>query len=365
MGMGILNLNVLAINAGSSSLKASLFRANAARQDFRYQVQDSADHHHLKEAYNQLFSDIKQAHIDIVAHRFVHGGDIADAYRRLNDQEFARLKSIVHLAPLHLPANLFGADICATHFDSPQIACFDTAFHHDLPDIAKRLPIPSSENMHRYGFHGISYAYLMSQLPAILPHKARQKVILAHLGSGASLCLTIDGKSMDTTMGYTPCGGVTMATRSGDLDPGVMIELAKRHDQAFLSEMVNHKMGLISLSEGESSDMSALVASKSESARFAVDYFCYQITGAIGSLAAKAGGMDALVFSGGIGEHSPAIRAKICEPLNFLNLKIDPHLNLENVQIISTTESLPILRISTDEELMMFNYAKEYMHLLN
>ncbi|MFD1122981.1 acetate/propionate family kinase [Methylophilus flavus] len=365
MDMGKLNPTVLAINAGSSSLKASLFRANGPRQDFRYHVQASADDHHLKLAYNQLFKDIEHASVDIIAHRFVHGGDIPEDYRHLDNEELLRLKNITPLAPLHLPANLLGAEICATHFDSPQIACFDTAFHHQLPDIAKRLPIPSAENIHRYGFHGISYAYLVSQLPSMIPHRANQKVILAHLGSGSSLCLTIDCKSVDTTMGYTPCGGIPMATRSGDLDPGVMIELSKRYDSVSLSDMVNHKMGLISLSNGESSDMSELIVSKTEIAQFAVDYFCYQITGAIGSLAAKAGGIDGLVFSGGIGEHSPIIRAKICESLNFLNLKIEHHLNLENAQLISMAESLPICRIATDEELMMFNYAKEYMHVIS
>jgi acetate kinase len=361
MDMGKLNPTVLAINAGSSSLKASLFNANGTRQDFRYHIQPSEGHHYLKYAYEQLLSDIERADVDVVAHRFVHGGDVPEEYRRLNHEEFARLKSIVHLAPLHLPANLLGAEVCANHFDSPQIACFDTAFHHHLPNIAKRLPIPAAENIHRYGFHGISYAYLTSQLQKIIPQKARQKVILAHLGSGASLCLTIDAKSADTSMGYTPCGGVPMATRSGDLDPGIMIELAKRHDQKSLVDLVNHKMGLISLSHGESSDMSELVASKSESAKFAVDYFCYQITGAIGSLVAKAGGIDVLVFSGGIGENSATIRAKICEPLTFLNLKIDYFLNTQKTHFINTADSLPILRISTDEELMMFQYAKEYL----
>ena len=339
---------ILTINSGSSSLKASLFLADGSRQDYRYM--------HLRDTragFEQLLRELAGVAPDIIGHRFVHGGDIGDAARLVDAAERARLQSIVPLAPLHLPGNLLGLDICAQHFKVPQIACFDTAFHNTLPEMAKRLPIPHELGLRRFGFHGLNYAYIAARLPELLGDAARGRIVLAHLGSGASLCMLENLQSIDTTMGYTAAGGIPMGTRSGDLDPGVMLELSRRYDHATLSAMVYRQMGLLALSNGESSDMSELAASDSAQAKFAVSYFCRQVRAAIGSLAAKSGGIDALVFSGGIGEHSAAIREEICAPLAFLGLSVDAEANSAGAPRIERKNNKPVLVIPADEEAMI------------
>jgi acetate kinase len=339
---------VLTINIGSSSLKASLFEADGTRRDFRF-----GHIRNHQEAFDQLMQTLSGDMPDIVGHRFVHGGEVIDAARLVNAAERTRLDSIVHLAPLHLPGNLMGLDLCRQRFDVPQIACFDTAFHATLPDLARRLPIPQTLGLRRFGFHGINYAYVASRLANELGDISHGKVVVAHLGSGASLCLLEDLKSTDTTMGYTPAGGIPMGTRGGDLDPGVMLELANRFNTEQLSNMVYHQMGLLALSDGESSEMSELLASDSAQAKFAVSYFCRQVRAAIGSLAAKAGGIDALVFTGGIGEHSAEIRAEICAPLAFIGLSLNGDSNMTNATSIGRQGTKPILVIPADEEVMI------------
>ncbi|HLP96926.1 MAG TPA: acetate kinase [Sideroxyarcus sp.] len=339
---------VLTINSGSSSIKASLFGADGSRRNFRYE--------HLRDhapAFDLLMRDLHGHAPDIIGHRFVHGGDIVDAARTVDAAERARLESIIHLAPLHLPGNLLGLDLCRQRFDVPQVACFDTAFHSTLPELSKRLPIPQRFGLRRFGFHGLNYAHIAGLLPGLLGDTARGRIVIAHLGSGASLCLLEDLQSVDTTMGYTPAGGIAMGTRSGDLDPGVMLELAKHHDAAQLSDIVFHHMGLLALSDGESSEMSELLASGSAPARFAVDYFCRQVRAAIGSLAAKCGGIDALVFTGGIGEHAPQIREAICTPLDFLGFSLDAKANFSAATRIEGGKSKPVLLVPADEEAMI------------
>ncbi|MDO8207913.1 MAG: acetate kinase [Gallionella sp.] len=347
--------SILTINSGSSSIKASLFGADGSRRNFRYE--------HLRDhapAFDLLMRDLGGDEPDLIGHRFVHGGEITDAARLVDDTELARLKSIVHLAPLHLPGNLMGLVLCRKRFAAQQIACFDTAFHVTMPELARRLPIPSSYALRRYGFHGLNYAHIASRLPALLGSAANGNIVVAHLGSGASLCLLQNLKSADTTMGYTPAGGIVMGTRSGDLDPGVMLELAQRHDPATLRDIVFHKMGLLALSDNESSEMSDLLGSPSASARFAVDYFCRQVSGAIGSLAAKAGGIDALVFTGGIGEHASGIREQICAPLAFLGLCLDSDANQTNAIRIDRAGTKPALVIPADEEAMIHRLCLAY-----
>lgn len=345
---------ILTINSGSSSVKASLFDADGTRRDFRYaHLQDP------QSGFDQLLSDLSDHVPDMIGHRFVHGGNITDAARMVDDVEFARLKNLVHLAPLHLPGNLMGLELCRKHFNAPQIACFDTAFHNTMPELAKRLPIPSSYGLRRYGFHGLNYAHIASVLPEMLGEIAYRNVVIAHLGSGASLCLLRELRSQDTTMGYTPAGGIVMGTRSGDLDPGVMLELAQQHDIATLRDIVFHKMGMLALSEGESSEMSDLLNSTSASARFAVEYFCRQVSGAIGSLASKAGGIDALVFTGGIGEHSAITRAKICRTLAFMSINLDIARNAAHASRIELTNSKPVCIVPADEERMIYRLCLE------
>lgn len=348
--MAAVNRSVLAINSGSSSLKARLFRPDGTHRDWHYGKIGQgilADH---AQAFDALLNDLGGEVPEAIGHRFVHGGEVADAARVLDAAEIERLRGLIHLAPLHLPGNLLGAALCRARFDVPQVACFDTAFHHTLPEWARRLPIPQTLGMRRTGFHGLNYAHIASRLPSLLGEGARGRIVVAHLGSGASLCLLENLCSVDTSMGYTPAGGIPMGTRSGDLDPGVMLELARRHDHAALSELVYRQMGLLALSDQESSDMATLLASNSESAHFAVDYFCRQVRAAIGGYAAKAGGIDALVFSGGIGEHAPQIRARVCEPLGFLGFSLDPEANRGNQALLHAADSKPVLRIRADEE---------------
>ncbi|MFA5826820.1 MAG: acetate kinase, partial [Gallionellaceae bacterium] len=341
---------ILTINSGSSSIKASLFAADGSRRNFRYD--------HLRDhapAFDQLMNELDGHAPSIIGHRFVHGGEIVDAARLVDSTERTRLEKIINLAPLHLPGNLMGLDLCRQRFDVPQIACFDTAFHTTMPELARHLPIPQEFGLRRFGFHGLNYAYIASQLTAILDEAAHGKIVVAHLGSGASLCLLENLKSVDTTMGYTPAGGITMGTRSGDIDPGVMLELSKRYDATQLSDIVFHKMGLLALSNGESSEMSNLLASDSAQAKFAINYFCRQVRAAIGSLAAKSGGIDALVFTGGIGEHSPVIREEICAPLDFLGFKLDNEANRTASVRIERKGAKPTLVIPADEEAMIHN----------
>lgn len=345
-----MNRSVLTINSGSSSIKASLFCADGARRNFRYE--------HLRdqrEAFDQLLHDLAGDMPELVGHRFVHGGNMTDPARWVDADERSRLEQLIHLAPLHLPGNLLGLDLCLQRFDASQVVCFDTAFHATMPDLSKRLPIPSELGLRRFGFHGLNYSYIAGILEGILGEAAYKKIVVAHLGSGASLCLMENLKSVDTTMGYTPAGGIPMGTRSGDLDPGVMLELAKRYDPEKLSDVVFHKMGLMALSGGESSEMNDLLSSRSDNARFAVDYFCRQVRAAIGGFAAKAGGIDALVFTGGIGEHSAEVRKKICAPLAFLGFALDQAANHAGCNKISLDGHKPVLIVPADEEVMIRN----------
>ena len=351
-------LNILTINSGSSSLKASLFLANGERKNYRYEhIDDNRAKNHAA-AFDALLREIKidlpASETLIVGHRFVHGGEIADAARIIDADERARLESIIHLAPLHIPGNLLGVYLCNTHlaeqFNIVQIACFDTAFHATLPEIAYRLPIPQSFKLRRYGFHGLNYAHITQQLPKLLGSITQGRVVIAHLGSGASLCLLDNLQSVDTSMGYTPAGGIPMGTRSGDMDPGVMLELSKRFDTKELTTLIYHQMGLLALSDGEASEMSALTESQTKNARFAVEYFARQVRATIGAYAAKAGGIDALVFTGGIGEHSALVRKLICEPLEFLGFKLDEDANQTNETILNLAESKPVLIVPADEE---------------
>ena len=341
--MDMAQLNLLVVNSGSSSLKASLFSKDGSRKDFRYDHLEGQ-----KTAFESLMKAVGEIP-DLIGHRFVHGGDVSEPARLVDEKELKRLKNLVPLAPLHLPGNLLGLELCS-NFGAPQIACFDTAFHATMPEMSKRLPVPERFGLKRYGFHGLNYAHIAKKLPSILGKEAHGTIIAAHLGSGASLCLMQNLKSVDTSMGYSPAGGVVMGTRGGDLDPGVMLALSGRMSHDELAHMVYHEMGLLALSGGESHEMSDLLKSESAQAKFAVDYFCNAVRSAIGSFAAKAGGIDALVFSGGIGEHAHEVREKICSPLEFLGFSLEEKANRANLQKISAKDSKPVLILPADEE---------------
>jgi acetate kinase len=278
------------------------------------------------------------------------------------DEMMNELRRLSPFAPEHLPAELdLIAAFGALYPTLPQVACFDTAFHHDLPRVARILPIPrryEAAGVHRYGFHGLSYAYLMAELARRdEPTAVKGRVILAHLGSGASLAAVRDGQCVDTSMAFTPAAGLVMGRRSGDLDPGLVAYLARteRMTADQIDELVNHKAGLLGVSE-TSSDMRELLALEKDDPRAAdaIALFCYQAKKWIGSFAAALAGLDALVFAGGIGENCPSIRTRICEGLGFLGIELNEARNAAHAEVISTDASRVAVRvIPTDEELMI------------
>ncbi len=303
-----------------------------------------------------VFDDVKA-----IGHRVVHGMEHTEP-ERITPQLLDELRQISAYDPDHLPGEIKLIEAFQTrHPAMLQIACFDTAFHHTMPRVAQLLPIPrrfDAKGIRRYGFHGLSYAYLLDELGQLAgAETAKGRLILAHLGSGASLAAVREGKSIDTSMGFTPTGGLPMSTRPGDLDPGVawyLMQSEQLTPQQF-SQLINHESGLLGISE-TSSDMQDLLARQADDSRAAeaVALFCYQTKKWIGSFAAALDGLDTLVFSGGIGEHAPEIRARICAGLTFLGIAIDEPRNQANADIISTDASRVTVRvIPTDEERMI------------
>jgi acetate kinase len=300
------------------------------------------------------------ASVKAVGHRVVHGMKHAEP-ERITPRLLAELRRLIPYDPEHLPREIGLIEAFRKrHPALPQVACFDTAFHRTMPRIAKLLPIPrryAAKGVQRYGFHGLSYAYLLEELGRLDPAAAKGRVILAHLGNGASLAAVHHGKSIDTSMGFTPAAGLMMSTRSGDLDPGLLAFLARseRMTPAQFDRMVNHESGLRGVS-GTSSDLRDLLAREAGDARAAeaVALFCYQAKKWIGSFAAALGGLDTLVFAGGIGENAPLIRERICAGLGFLGLELNGSRNAKSAPLISTDAGRVKVRvIRTDEELMI------------
>src|SRR5471032_2877098 len=300
------------------------------------------------------------ASVKAVGHRVVHGMRHS-APERVTPKLVAELRRITPYDPDHLPREIGLIEALARrHPRLPQVACFDTAFHRTMPRVARVLPIPrryGAKGVERYGFHGLSYAYLMEELGRLDPSAVKSRVILAHLGNGASLAAVDDGKSIDTSMGFTPTAGLVMSTRTGDLDPGLVYYLARteRMTAARFQRMVNHESGLLGVS-GTSADLRDLLAreGKDRRAAEAVELFCYQVRKWIGSFAAVLGGLDTLVFAAGIGENAPLIRERICSGLGFLGIKLDSRRNAKNAPLISTRLGRVKVRvIHTDEELMI------------
>jgi acetate kinase len=309
---------------------------------------------------NPLFRSVRA-----VGHRLVHGGSTLRQPVRVDARVRALLEDLVPLAPDHLPEELRAIDEVSRLYPSLiQVACFDTAFHSSLPTVARLFAIPrtlSDSGVVRYGFHGLSYEYVTTTLRerGELPSRA----IVAHLGNGASIAAILDAVSVDTSMGMTPAGGLVMSTRSGDLDPGVLLYLARSRgfsaDQ--LDDAINRSGGLLGISESSGDVRDLLAASASDTrARDAIDVFCYQVSKFIGAYAAALGGIDLLVFTGGIGEHSPEVRASICDKLDFLGILIDPTLNRAGQAVISAAQSRVRVRtLKTQEEVMIARHVRE------
>jgi acetate kinase len=323
---------ILALNCGSSSLKYAVFEGERRASSGNVpQIGVPGGHATHAEAVHAALAKLPVP--DAVGHRLVHGGPELLEPVRIDDGVLAKLRAATPFAPLHLPAAIATIEaVRERHPEVPQVACFDTAFHRTLPEMARRFPLPGRVDalgVRRYGFHGLSYEGAVSQL------NLRGRAVIAHLGNGASMCAVRDGVSVDTTMGLTPAGGFMMGTRSGDIDPGVIVFLLGRMSREEIERLVDRESGLLGVS-GLTSDMKTLLASTDPRARLAVDMFCYQAAKTVGALAAALGGLDALVFTGGIGEHASAIRERICDGV--------AHLGRFVVHVVAADEERVIAR---------------------
>ena len=390
--MAPVDQRILTINGGSSSIKFALFEADAMlRRILEGEIQriglpeaawrvkglNQADNFSRslaapdhETAVGTLMDWIEERRgrdaLTAVGHRVVHGGPKYSQPQRITAEMLGELRQLSPFDPEHMPEEILLIEAFHRRFPNlPQVACFDTAFHHNLPRVARMLPIPrryEAQGVRRYGFHGLSYAFLMEELARLAgPEAAQGRVILAHLGNGASLVAVHDGKSVDTSMSFTPTAGVPMSTRSGDLDPGLLWYLARTEglDAQRLNDMVNTQSGLLGVSE-TSSDMRDLLGREAQDVRAAeaVAMFCYQVKKWIGAFAAVLGGLETLVFAGGIGENAPAVRTRICDGLGFLGVELDEERNAANEGVVSAVAGRAVVRvIRTDEELMIAKIA--------
>ena len=379
---------ILAINAGSSSIKFALFERGQPlkrrlggrldrigssgtaltfqRGDEDAQTAEQPGVVDQSSAVDFIVGWLDQQlglkSVIAAGHRVVNGGPNYSSSQVITPALLEELHSITAYAPEHLPPEIILIErLAALAPDLLQVACFDTSFHWNMPRVAKILPIPrrfEAKGVRRYGFHGLSYAFLMEELARIAgPEAARGRIVLAHLGNGASLAAVRGGMSIDTSMAFTPAAGIPMGSRSGDLDPGLVLYFAQteRMTPVEFNTMVNHQSGLLGVSE-TSSDMRDLLAREASDGRAAesVALFCYQIKKCIGAYAAALGGIDTLVFSGGVGENAHQARARICDGLGFLGIDIDVARNSANQPLISASASPVTVRvIRTDEELMI------------
>lgn len=275
-------------------------------------------------------SVIGAASLHAIAHRIVHGGTSFIKPIKICEGVLEKLETLNDLAPLHQPHNIAGARACLAAFpDVPQVACFDTAFHHTISDLEQHYAIPEQffhDGIRRYGFHGLSYQYVASRLTRKTA-LANKRMIMAHLGNGASLCATVDGKSVGTSMGFSALDGLMMGSRSGSIDPGVLMHLMRQGwSEKQISDLLYKQSGLLGVS-GESADMRALHDSSSPSAQFAIALFCHRVQKEIAALTALTRGLDVLAFTGGIGEHDHEVRARVCEGLQYMGIHVDPRLN--------------------------------------
>lgn len=373
---------VLALNSGSSSLKLAIYSfcngapnklaAAAAegignadgrlwlRRGSELLIEEAHCYSSATEAAEFLFAALRRYSLPVprvVGHRIVHGGPQLREHQRITPEVLRRLQEAVIFAPLHLPRALDILRLAMNKFpDAPHIACFDTAFHRTIPEYAARLPFGNEfweKGLRRYGFHGLSCESIVQSLGSDL----RERTVIAHLGNGCSITAVRNGSSIETTMGLTPTGGVIMGTRSGDLDPGVLLHLlqVERYDAARLETLLNCRAGLLGVS-GVSSEMRRLLEASAIDLRagMAVEMFCYQIRKSIASMAAALGGLDQLIFAGGIGENAPSVRAQICSGLAHLGILLDQEANIRGQSMISSgVATCPVRVIQSDEDLQI------------
>jgi acetate kinase len=316
------------------------------------------------DALGALFDEIDRVRLprpDAIGHRLVHGGPNHFAPESVTPGLIDALRGLIPFAPLHLPAEIEGIETVTARFpDRPQVACFDTGFHRQMPEVARRFALPRAlwdEGIWRYGFHGISYEYIMETLGPAAP----ARIVIAHLGNGASMAAVRNGRAVDTTMGFTPTGGFMMGTRSGDLDPGLIVYLIhqKGYDGRRLERLVNHESCLLGVS-AISSDVKTLLEKRADepNAALAIEMFCYQVRKQIGALAAVLGGLDLLVFTGGIGERAAPVRSEVCGGLEYLGIAIDRQRNDAHADTISSAAGQCVVRvIPTNEDLMIARHT--------
>jgi acetate kinase len=383
---------ILVVNAGSSSVKFQVFAITgkdgldrlikgqmdgigvrprlraygadgATLVDQSYAPGEVSDPRSALETAGAWLRETRKLDPVAVGHRIVHGGPDFDRPVLIDTEVLAQLERYVPLAPLHQPNNLAPVrSILASMPNLPQVACFDTSFHRGHSAIADHYAIPErlyAEGVRRYGFHGLSYEYIASRLPQVAPEIAHGRVIVAHLGSGASMCALVGARSVETTMGFTALDGLPMGTRPGQIDPGVVLYLLaeKRMSAGEVQNFLYQDCGLKGLS-GISNDVRELEASEEAQARFTLDYFVYRVSLQAGLLAAAMGGVDAVVFTAGIGENSRTLRARIAERLEWLDARLDPVANAAGATLISSQDSrMGIYVIPTDEELMIARHT--------
>ncbi|NTU67471.1 MAG: acetate/propionate family kinase [Chlorobiaceae bacterium] len=388
-------ITILAVNTGSSSIKFSLFESGEGDEllfsgsltriglrDGRFSVTDpdgrfiecrrleAVDH---ADACLNVFSWIKArgpGMPDAVGHRIVHGGPHHAAPERVSAELLSSVAELIPYAPEHLPQALHAVRHAAEVFPGVfQVACFDTAFHGSMPPVARLYALPEpyrSAGVRRYGFHGLSYGYILGELAGADERVAgKGRLIIAHLGHGASMVAVKDGQSVETTMGFSPAGGLVMGTRTGDLDPGAVLFLLQQGHLSVegLRDLVNRRSGMLGVS-GSSDDMRDLLAAgkRDKGAREAVELFCYQARKHAGALAAVLGGVDMLVFTGGIGEHAPEVRYRICSGLEHLGIRLDPERNREGLAVISHDSSSVSVRVmKTNEELAIVRQTRQLL----
>ncbi|WP_128292458.1 acetate/propionate family kinase [Afifella aestuarii] len=392
---------LLVLNSGSSSIKFTVFQVADAGKDIsplfsgqvtgigtaaEFSVKDVSGTSLARESWaardtggvapllRDLIAWIRARLPDLpllaAGHRVVHGGAGFHHPVRVTNRVLDELESLIPLAPLHQPQNVSAIRVLAESFDGlPQIACFDTAFHHSQPFVAKTYGLPrqlSEKGVQRYGFHGLSYEFIAQRLRETVPEVAEGRVVVAHLGNGSSLCGLKDGRSIDTTMGFSALEGVPMGTRSGNLDPGILIYLMREMgmDADALEHLLYQESGLLGVS-GISNDMRVLLESDRPEAKEAVDLFCYHVAKEIGGLSCALGGLDALVFTAGIGEHSAPVRSRVCAYLRFLGITLDEEANERGDTAIAADGSLPVYIIPTNEEFMIARHAVDLMNLRN
>ncbi len=379
---------ILCLNSGSSSLKFALY---CLGDDAELQLAHGAvegigqrdGRLWIRGEHNDVLADVYRQFGDFAAsaegisavagdlgfpppaaagHRLVHGGPNHSVSERVDANLLAELRRLIPFAPLHLPSAIKGIEAVKARFPRmPQVACFDTAFHSHMPEIAQHFPLSRDlwqEGVRRYGFHGLSYEYIVTTLGA----DAQGRLVIAHLGNGASLAAVLNGHPLDTTMGFTPTGGLMMGTRSGDLDPGVLLHLMreKKYDSDQIDELVNNHAGLFGVS-GISSDMRMLIEQRERDphAAQAVELFCYQLRKHIGAMATVLGGLDTLVFTGGIGEHAAPVRWEVCAGLGHLGITLNRNKNTCDAEVISTPGSACTVRvIRTNEDLMIARHTR-------